>query len=69
MRPRASGSRRLENAQRIALETEDVGADILRNLQGQRETITHTRDMVSRPHTVLRRCRPSLTLLHDRVAS
>jgi len=43
----ADGSRRLENAQRIALETEDVGADILRNLQGQRETITHTRDMLS----------------------
>ncbi|ORY34731.1 t-SNARE [Naematelia encephala] len=38
------GSRRLENAQRIALETEDVGADILRNLRGQREQIEHTRD-------------------------
>jgi vesicle transport through interaction with t-SNAREs protein 1 len=41
------GSRRLENAQRIALETEDVGADILRNLRGQREQIEHTRDTVS----------------------
>lgn len=40
------GSRRLENAQRIALETEDVGADILRNLRGQREQIEHTRDTV-----------------------
>lgn len=43
------GSRRLDNAQRIALETEDVGADILRNLRGQREQIEHTRDTV-RPH-------------------
>lgn len=43
----SDGSRRLENAQRIALETEDVGADILRNLRGQREQIEHTRDTVS----------------------
>lgn len=49
------GSRRLENAHRIALETEDVGADILRNLRGQREQIEHTRDTVSYPvHEVFR---------------
>ncbi|KAH8079770.1 t-SNARE [Filobasidium floriforme] len=41
------GSRRLENAHRIALETEDVGADILRNLRGQREQIEHTRDTLT----------------------
>jgi len=52
------GSRRLENAHRIALETEDVGADILRNLRGQREQIEHTRDTVSRMKPGL----PSLTL-------
>jgi vesicle transport through interaction with t-SNAREs protein 1 len=46
------GSRRLENAHRIALETEDVGADILRNLRGQRDQIEHTRDTVS--HSVRR---------------
>lgn len=40
------GSRRLDNAQRIALETEDVGAEILRNLRGQGEQIAHTRDTV-----------------------
>ena len=40
-------SQRLDNAHRIALETEDVGADILRNLRGQREQIEHTRDTVS----------------------
>ena len=43
----ADGTQRLENAHRIALETEDVGADILRNLRGQREQIEHTRDTVS----------------------
>lgn len=48
MGPLGIGSRRLENAHRIALETEDVGADILRNLRGQREQIEHTRDTVSR---------------------
>lgn len=47
MRLDGIGSRRLENAHRIALETEDVGADILRNLRGQREQIEHTRDTVS----------------------
>lgn len=28
------------------METENVGADILRNLRGQREQIEHTRDTV-----------------------
>ncbi|GHJ86958.1 hypothetical protein NliqN6_3360 [Naganishia liquefaciens] len=40
----SDGTRRLENAHRIALETEDVGADILRNLHGQRSQLEHTRD-------------------------
>ncbi|TXT13686.1 hypothetical protein VHUM_01053 [Vanrija humicola] len=40
-------SRRLDNAHRIALETEDVGTDILRNLRGQREHIEHTREMLT----------------------
>ena len=44
-----TGTRRLENAHRIALETEDVGADILRNLHGQRSQLEHTRDTVSIP--------------------
>jgi vesicle transport through interaction with t-SNAREs protein 1 len=42
----SDGSRRLEGAQRVALETEDVGADILRNLRGQREQIEHSRDVL-----------------------
>ncbi|KAG5350067.1 hypothetical protein C0989_000385 [Termitomyces sp. Mn162] len=36
--------RRLRDTNRIALEAEDQGADILRTLRGQRETIETTRD-------------------------
>ena len=41
------GSRRLQDSHRIALETEDLGADILRDLRGQREQIENSRDTVS----------------------
>lgn len=40
------GSRRLADSQRIALETEEQGADILRSLRGQREQIVNARDTV-----------------------
>lgn len=40
------GSRRLQESQRIALETEEQGADILTNLRRQREQIENSRDMV-----------------------
>jgi len=41
-----SGNRRLADSTRIALETEDVGADILRTLQAQREQIQNSRNTV-----------------------
>lgn len=37
-------SRRLENAQRVALETEDVGTGILHTLRGQREQLENSRN-------------------------
>ncbi|KAJ5533086.1 vesicle transport v-snare protein [Penicillium tannophilum] len=37
-------SARLQQSQRTALETEDVGRDVLANLYEQRQTIQHTRD-------------------------
>lgn len=37
----------MANTHRIALESEDMGVEILRNLRGQRETIENTRDTVS----------------------
>ena len=40
------GSRRLLDSQRIALETEEQGADILRSLRSQREQIQNSRDTV-----------------------
>lgn len=40
------GSRRLHDAERTALETEETGADILRELQRQREQIVNTRETV-----------------------
>lgn len=41
------GSRRLQDSQRVALETEDLGADILLNLRRQREQIENSRDTVN----------------------
>lgn len=38
------GTQRLEDSTRVALRTEEVGAEILRNLRGQREQILHTTD-------------------------
>ena len=45
------GTRRLQESQRIALETEEQGADILRNLVGQREQIENARNTV-RPKAI-----------------
>jgi len=38
------GTRRLQDSQRVALETEEQGADILSNLRRQREQIENSRD-------------------------
>jgi hypothetical protein len=40
------GQRRLEDSHRIALETEDLGSGILRDLRDQRDVLEHTRDSV-----------------------
>lgn len=53
-------SNRLDNAHRIALETEDVGTDILRSLRGQREQIEHTRDTLTRADTSIDRASGTL---------
>ena len=44
------GTRRLEESHRIALDTETQGAEILRNLRGQREQIENSRNMVNFPY-------------------
>ena len=40
------GTRRLQEANRVAIESEQIGADILSNLQKDRETINRTRARV-----------------------
>jgi len=40
------GTRRLQQSQRVALETEDQGAEILMNLRSQREQIENARNTV-----------------------
>lgn len=44
----SDGQRRLEDSHRVALETEDLGAGILRDLRGQRDQLEHTRDTVKK---------------------
>ena len=55
------GSRRLVESQRIALETEEQGADILRSLRGQREQIQNARDTVR--SCILALCCPRLLFI------
>ncbi|TFK48099.1 V-snare-domain-containing protein [Heliocybe sulcata] len=54
------GSQRLQESQRIALETEEQGADILRNLRGQRDQIEHARDTLRTADTSIDRASGTL---------
>ncbi|KAJ3551971.1 hypothetical protein NM688_g4404 [Phlebia brevispora] len=54
------GSRRLQDSQRIALETEEQGSEILRNLRGQREQIENARDTLGRADTSIDRATGTL---------
>ncbi|KAI0758672.1 vesicle transport v-snare protein vti1 [Fomes fomentarius] len=54
------GSRKLQDSQRIALETEEQGADILRSLRGQREQIQNARDTLQRADTSIDRASGTL---------
>ncbi|SCV67492.1 BQ2448_5103 [Microbotryum intermedium] len=40
----SQGQKRLQESHRVALETEDLGAGILRDLRGQRDVLQHARD-------------------------
>jgi vesicle transport through interaction with t-SNAREs protein 1 len=54
------GTRRLQESQRIALETEDQGADILMNLRQQREQIENSRNMLHTADTSIDRASGTL---------
>lgn len=57
------GTKRLQDSQRIALETEEQGADILSNLRRQREQIENSRDTVC--HFLhLKQCPSELTAVY-----
>ncbi|CAD6893425.1 unnamed protein product [Tilletia controversa] len=55
------GSRRLHESQRIALETEEVGAGILRDLRGQREQIENSRNTLRQADSNIDRSSRTLT--------
>ncbi|KAG9317579.1 vesicle transport v-SNARE protein N-terminus-domain-containing protein [Chiua virens] len=54
------GTRRLQDSQRIALETEDQGAEILVNLRAQREQIENARDTLRTADTAIDRASGTL---------
>ncbi|KIK99269.1 hypothetical protein PAXRUDRAFT_822965 [Paxillus rubicundulus Ve08.2h10] len=54
------GTRRLQDSQRIALETEDQGAEILMNLRTQREQIENARDTLRTADTAIDRASGTL---------
>jgi len=54
------GTKRLQDSHRIALETEDQGADILRNLRMQREQIENSRDTLRTADTSIDRASGTL---------
>ncbi|TEB30161.1 vesicle transport v-snare protein vti1 [Coprinellus micaceus] len=55
-----NGTKRLEESQRMALETESHGAEILTNLRGQREQIENSRDTLLRADIAIDRASNTL---------
>jgi hypothetical protein len=47
---------RIKESRRVAIETEDIGAQILGSLSQQRETLLHARGTVSRSDSFLYFC-------------
>ena len=61
------GSKRLQQSQQLALETETQGAEILTNLRGQREQIENSRNTVCRfLHNVNDLCNSTMRFLVTR---
>ena len=61
------GSRRLQDSQRIALETESQGAEILMNLRQQRETIENSANMLHTADTAIDRASGTLKTMIRRM--
>ncbi|EAU84688.2 t-SNARE VTI1 [Coprinopsis cinerea okayama7 len=62
-----NGSKRLEESQRLALETENQGAEILTNLRQQREQIENSRDTLYRADAAIDRASTTLKAMVRRM--
>jgi len=63
------GSKRLDNANRIALETEDIGANVLSELSSQKQTILRARDNLDLIEDNISRSRRILLKMSRRIAT
>ncbi|KAJ4482653.1 vesicle transport v-snare protein vti1 [Lentinula lateritia] len=61
------GTKRLQDSQRLALETEDLGADILSNLRVQREQIENSRSTLEMANNSIARASNKLTSMIRRM--
>jgi len=62
-------SAKLKRAQQTAVETEDIGAGILNNLYGQRDTLNRTRDNLKAADDNLSRSRRLINVMGRRVST
>jgi len=62
-------STKLKRAQQTAVETEDIGAGILNNLYGQRDTLNRTRDNLKAADDNLSRSRRLINVMGRRVST
>ncbi|CAO3598339.1 unnamed protein product [Absidia cylindrospora] len=62
-------SRRLDASHRLALETENVGINILSTLKGQRETLLRTRDTLGEADSYIDKSSRTLKIMARRMAT
>jgi len=65
----SDSSAKLKRAQQTAVETEDIGAGILNNLYGQRDTLNRTRDNLKAADDNLSRSRRLINVMGRRVST
>ncbi|SAM02900.1 hypothetical protein [Absidia glauca] len=62
-------SRRLQDSHRLALETENIGVNILHTLKGQRETLLRTRDTLGEADSYIDKSSRTLKVMARRMAT
>lgn len=63
------GTRRIDEARRVALETEEIGIDVMSDLRGQRDVILRTRTHMGEIDSNLEASRKTLTTMGRRVVT